>query len=368
MDAEDDEEDAQHLQKEYLSDQLQLAKDRGNTEAAELFEKQLAALAPAAEEDRVKDARLLSNRLCTRAAHLNSVVTKLQNVAAENRTRLVTLEVERTSALDAITEEFYRKIAEYTHTYDEGIAEATAAVEKAEADILSEKALHAVEDQRLKDAVTHALGTKPPKRGRWADAAIAEEQQAGDDEDSDLEGPEDLPEVPVHTVLAVDTSATAPAINQALGLSGDKMLTPELIGSILQAHLKAAEELQAAADIIRQAEHVAEHTARLDAARIQASAERDARHAERVKASAVEEEQAEAEELNGNTRRARPSKTRERSRTPPNNQEELPLPPLPPAQPVTGSATVVACAVMVKSKTTKNQEKKAAKKAKKQSK
>ena len=31
MDAEDDEEDAQHLQKEYISDQLQLAKDRGNT-------------------------------------------------------------------------------------------------------------------------------------------------------------------------------------------------------------------------------------------------------------------------------------------------------------------------------------------------
>jgi len=41
---------------------------------------------------------------------------------------------------------------------------------------------------------------------------------------------------------------------------------------------------------------------------------------------------------------------------------------LPPAQPVAGSATVVACAVLVKSKTMKNQEKKAAKKAKKEKK
>ena len=146
------------------------------------------------------------------------------------------------------------------------------------------------------------------------------------------------------------------------------MLTPELIGSILQAHLKAAEELQAAADLQRQAEHVAEHTARLDEARKLASAERDARHAERVKASAAEEDQAEADELNGSTRRARSSKTRERSRTPPNDQEELPLPPLPPAQPTTGSATVVACAVMVKSKTAQNQAKKAKKNAKKQGK
>ena len=144
------------------------------------------------------------------------------------------------------------------------------------------------------------------------------------------------------------------------------MLTPELIGSILQAHLKAAEEFQTAAEARRQAEHVAEHTARLDAARIQASAERDARHAERVKATAAEEDQAEADELNGSLRKARSSKTRERSRTPPNEQEELTLPPLPPAQPVAGSATVVACAVLVKSKTMKNQEKKAAKKAKKE--
>ena len=146
------------------------------------------------------------------------------------------------------------------------------------------------------------------------------------------------------------------------------MLSPELIGSILQAHLKAAEELQAAADIERQAAHVAEHTARLDEARKQASVERDMRHAERVKASAVEEEQAEADELNGTARRSRASKTRERSRTPPHDQEESLLPPLPPAQPVTGSATVVTCAVMVKSKTQQNQAKKAKKNAKKQGK
>jgi len=197
---------------------------------------------------------------------------------------------------------------------------------------------------------------------------VAEEQKAGDEDDSDLEEPEDLPEVPVHTVLAVDTSATAPAINEALGLTGDKKLTPELIGKVLQAHLKAAEELQAAAEAQRQAEHVAEHTARMDAARIQASVDRDARHAERVKASAAEEDQAEADELNGTARKSRSSKTRERSRTPPADQEESEPPPLPPAQPVTGSSTTVACAVLVKSKTQKNQDKKAAKKAKKQSK
>jgi len=367
MDA-DDEEDADHLQTSYLADQLEMAKDRGNGEAVELFTKQLAALKPAAEADRCKDARLLSNRLVTRAAQLSTTVTKLQNVATENRTRLATLAEERTNALALLKTEYEAKVAEYTRTYDDGITAATAAVAKAEADILSEKALHAVEDQRLKDAVTHALGTKPLKRGRWADATAAEEQQAGADEDSDLEGPEDLPDVPVHTVLAVDTSATAPAINQALGLSGDKMLTPELIGSILQAHLKAAEEFQEAADLERQAAHVAQHTARLDEARKQASAERDARHAERIKASVDEDEKAEVDELNGSTRLTRSSKARGRSRTPPNEQEELPMPPLPPVQPLTGSATVVACAVMVKSKSAKNADKKAANKARKQAK
>jgi len=105
MDAEDDEEDAQHLQKVYLTDQLQLAKDRGNAEAVELFQKQLAALAPAAEEDRVKDARLLANRLCNRDTHLNTVIAKLQSVAAENRTRLVTLAEEKSKALSIITDE-----------------------------------------------------------------------------------------------------------------------------------------------------------------------------------------------------------------------------------------------------------------------
>ena len=38
MDAED-EEDALHLQKGYLTDQLEMARDRGNAEAAELFTK-----------------------------------------------------------------------------------------------------------------------------------------------------------------------------------------------------------------------------------------------------------------------------------------------------------------------------------------
>ena len=371
MDAGDSDDNAQHLQMEYLNDQLQLATDRGNKEAVELFTKQLAALqiaqAPAAEEDRVKDARLLSNRLCTRSAHLNGVVTKLQNVAAENRTRLATLAEERTKAVDAITEEYYAKVAEYTRTYDAGIAAATAAVELAEADILREKAEHAIEDQRLREGVTQALGTKPAKRGRWADIS-AEERPAGDEDDTDLEDQDDAPDVPVHTVLAVDTTSTAAAVNQALGFSGDKVLSPELIGSILQAHLRAAEELQAVAEAERLAAHTAQHTARLDEARQAASAERDARHAERVKAQEDADEKAEVDALNGVSRSSRSAQARGRSRTPPNDQNEPPIPPLPPAQPITGSATVVACAVMVKSKIAKNQEKKAAKKAKKEKK
>ena len=250
-------------------------------------------------------------------------------------------------------------MADYTRTYDEGIATATASVDQAEADILREKAEHAVEDQRLREAVTQALGTKPAKRGRWSD------MKAGADEDSDLEDADDTPDVPVHTVLAVDTSITAPAVNQALGYTGDKMLSPEVIGHILQAHLRAAAEMQEAADAERQAAHTEQHTARLAEARIAASADRDARHAARVKAHVDAEEKADVEELNGDTRPSRSAKARGRSRTPPNEQEDPPTPPMPPAQPVTGSATTVACAVLVKSKTAKTHDNKAAKKAKK---
>ena len=299
---------------------------------------------------------------------MNTVVTKLQNTAAANRTRLATLETERANALDTITDEYYRKIGEYTRTYDDAAAEATAAIEQAEADILREKAEHAVEDQRLREGVTQALGTNQSKRRRWADHSAPEKRPAGEEEDSDLDEQDDVPDVPVHTVLAVDTTATAPAINQALGFSGDKMLSPEIIGHILQAHLKAAAELQEAADAERQAQHVAQHTAHLDEVRKVASAERDARHAERLKAQEDAEEKEDVNALNGDARPSRPSKARARSRTPPNEQEDPPMPPLPPQQPTTGSPTVVACAVIVKSKTMKNQEKRARKNAKKQNK
>ena len=178
-----------------------------------------------------------------------------------------------------IKTEYDAKVAEYTRTYDDGIATANAAVDKAEADILRERAEHAIEDQRLREGVTQALGTHPPKQKRWADMTAPENSPAGEDEDSDLE---DSPDLPVHTVLAVDTTATAPAINQALGYSGDKMLSPEIIGHILQAQLRAAAELQEAADAERQATHAAQHNARLEEARKIASAERDARHAERL--------------------------------------------------------------------------------------
>jgi len=306
--------------------------------------------------------------MCSRAAHLNTVVGRLQNTAAANRTRLTTLAEERPNALAALKEEYDAKVAEYTRTYDDGIAAATAAVDQAEADILREKAEHAIEDQRLREGVTHALGTKSPKRRRWADIAAPENSPAGEDEDSDLDEQDDAPDVPVHTVLAVDTAATAPAINQAFGYSGDKMLSPEIIGHILQAHLRAAAELQDAADAERQATHAAQHNARLDEARKTASAERDARHAERLKAQEDAEEKEEVNALNGDARPSRPSKARARSRTPPNEQEDPPMPPLPPQQPTTGSPTVVACAVIVKSKTMKNQEKRARKNAKKQNK
>ena len=170
----------------------------------------------------------------------------------------------------------------------------------------------------------------------------------------------------MHTVLAVDTVDTASAVNLALGYAGDKALSPELIGHILQAHLKAAADLQEAADAVRLAEHTAMHTARLDEARQAASADRDARFAARQRAHQDAEEKQEVEELNGHSLSSRASKARARSRTPLAEQEEPPAPPLPPQQPKTGSATIVACAVVVKTKADKNAEKKRAKKAAKE--
>ena len=55
--------------------------------AVALFTKQLADLEPAGEEERAKDARLLSNRLVARASKLKAVVAKLQTGAADSRTR-----------------------------------------------------------------------------------------------------------------------------------------------------------------------------------------------------------------------------------------------------------------------------------------
>ena len=106
------------------------------------------------------------------------MITNLQNTAAENRTRQARLAEERTNALATLKTEYDAKVAEYTRTYDEGIVAAIAAVTQADADIMREKAEHAIEEQRLREGVTHALGTTAAKRGRWANAREAEDRDS----------------------------------------------------------------------------------------------------------------------------------------------------------------------------------------------
>ena len=110
---------------------------------------------------------------------------------------------------------------------------------------------------------------------------------------------------------------------------------------------------------------MAAHNANLEAAELSASADRDARFAARLKEQEAAEERRECEELNGGNPRARGTKARERSRTPPADRDEpIPPPPTLPQQPRTGSATTVPIAVVVRTKSAKSA-KHAAKKARK---
>ena len=60
-------------------------------------------------------------------------------------------------------------------------------------------------------------------------------------------------------------------------------MTPEQLGNILQAHLKAAADLQEEKDAKWRGDHLAAHNAKLEAAKLSASADRDARFAARLK-------------------------------------------------------------------------------------
>ena len=130
-----------------------------------------------------------------------------------------------------------------------------------------------------------------------------------------------------------------------------------VIGNILQAHLRAAAELQEKQDQARIKEHQAAHEARLQVAKAKASAERDERFAQRLKDEEDAEEKREMEELNGGNKNGRGTRARERSRTPPVDRDDEKAPPPPPPQPVAGSATNVPIAVLVKAKLSKGQKK-----------
>ena len=130
----------------YLTEQLDLANEHGNVEAAVLFQKQLAALEPASEEERAKDARYLSQRIVSRADRLKGVIAKLQAVATEATMKQQRLKEERLKDLSELEEAYETKRSAHAATYDEAIDAAAAAEKQAGMDIEKENAAHVAED------------------------------------------------------------------------------------------------------------------------------------------------------------------------------------------------------------------------------
>lgn len=359
LDAGDEVGEELHSARESLQEQPDLAKSFNNVEAAALLEKQLDALAPASKEQKDKDARYFSQQIVARADRLKRIVAKLQVTATDAAVTQRRLAEEKARDLADMLKAYEVKRDAHAATYDEAIAAAKEEEKQAGSDIGKEKSRHAAEEARMKDAVVNVHsqpGARKDRRAPWADKMESDGEDIEEDENGDLEE-----EASVLTTLATDTKDTAEAVNTALGLTGDKAMSPELLSNIVQAHLRAAADLQAQADSRR----AAEHYGKLDAATAAASAARDERHAQRQKEHQDAEEKRETKAANEGQVPPHSTNARGRSRTPPaDRQEPIPPPPPLPQQPASGSATSIPIAVMVKDKS-KNQATKAAKKARK---